>query len=74
MSASNVLRSHLELPSTCPFCGKKCSYWVDGTYGCEDGHVVAYSKETGLWGTVWFWIDPRLSTPKSSQHSGGTQQ
>ena len=56
-----MLENHLQLPSSCPFCEKRCYYWLDNTYGCEEGHVVAYSKESWLFGIVWFWIDPQSS-------------
>jgi len=59
---NRILENHLQLPSNCPFCGKKCYYWVDQTYGCEDGHIIAYTRDSALFGTVWFWVDPQSST------------
>lgn len=49
-----VLMNHLELPSKC-FCGDKLEYWVDGTYGCKKGHVIARMRNTWL-GPEWFWV------------------
>ena len=48
------VENHLHLPSLC-MCGSKNQYWVNGTYGCERGHVYARVKKTWI-GNAWFWV------------------
>lgn len=45
-------RDWLKLPSRCPECGDKMEIWFDGTYGCANGHVMAYTGDDGI---MW-WI------------------
>ncbi|GAH19217.1 unnamed protein product, partial [marine sediment metagenome] len=31
-------------------------YWADGTFGCEEGHVIAYTNDNIFW-----WYGDRAS-------------
>lgn len=48
-----------RLPSRCPDCGEKNELWFDGTYGCTNGHVMAYSGDDGI-----FWWMPESKVLK----------
>lgn len=45
----SIVWSHMSLPRDCEVCGKPNQYWCDGTYGCENGHVEAHTKDGVIW-------------------------
>ena len=42
------LFNHLTLPSKCSICGEKNEYWCDETFGCKNGHIIAF-KDENMW-------------------------
>ena len=51
-----LLTNHLLLPGTCRKCGKRNYYWLDGTYGCENGHIYA-RHDPSLDYSQWEWVE-----------------
>ena len=58
---AEIVENHLRLPPTCEICGKANQYWADSTFGCEEGHVIAYTND----GIIW-WYGDKASQEKQS--------
>ena len=48
------LDKHTTLPSVCSICGEKNEYWVDETFGCKKGHIVAFRN---VGSHIWLTVD-----------------
>jgi len=52
-----AIKNHLFLPHRCKKCGEKNEYWLDGTFGCINGHIVASKLDKEF--SLYYWGDVR---------------
>lgn len=64
--SGRMVTNHLQLPSLCKECGERNYYWLDGTYGCKNGHVIAHRNIEKEYSS-WWWGPPHQPSGASRQ-------
>jgi len=44
------------LPVLCKKCGERNYYWLDKTYGCKNGHIIAKIEEPEEEYSPWIYV------------------
>ena len=56
MKSVKLVKNHLMLPVLCKKCGERNYYWLDKTYGCKNGHIIAKIEEPEEEYSPWIYV------------------